>query len=123
MDFEVCVGVCILFVFDGFDLCVQFGDCIGLVGCNGVGKIIMLCILVGEVEFYVGLVICVGEIGYLLQDFKVGDFDVLVCDWVLFVCGLDVLFIDLEKQQVLMVEVVDEDECDCVICCYGQFEE
>ncbi len=53
-----------------------------------------------------------GEIGYLPQDPKAGDLDVLARDRVLSARGLDVLLTDLEKQQALMAEYSDEDERD-----------
>lgn len=108
---------------DGPDLRVQPGDRIGLVGRNGAGKTTTLRILAGEVEPYAGSVTRAGEIGYLPQDPKVGDLDVLARDRVLSARGLDVLLTDLEKQQALMAEVADEDERDRAIRRYGQLEE
>lgn len=122
-DLEVRAGARILLAPDGPDLRVQPGDRIGLVGRNGAGKTTTLRILAGEVEPYAGSVTRAGEIGYLPQDPKVGDLDVLARDWVLSARGLDVLLTDLEKQQALMAEVADEDERDRAIRRYGQLEE
>lgn len=122
-DLEVRAGARILLAPDGPDLRVQPGDRIGLVGRNGAGKTTTLRILAGEVEPYAGSVTRAGEIGYLPQDPKVGDLDVLARDRVLSARGLDVLLTDLEKQQALMVEVADEDERDRAIRRYGQLEE
>lgn len=122
-DLEVRAGARILLAPDGPDLRVQPGDRIGLVGRNGAGKTTTLRILAGEVEPYVGSVTRAGEIGYLPQDPKVGDLDVLARDRVLSARGLDVLLTDLEKQQALMAEVADEDERDRAIRRYGQLEE
>lgn len=122
-DLEVRAGARILLAPDGPDLRVQPGDRIGLVGRNGAGKTTTLRILAGEVEPYAGSVTRAGEIGYLPQDPKVGDLDVLARDRVLSVRGLDVLLTDLEKQQALMAEVADEDERDRAIRRYGQLEE
>lgn len=116
-------GARILLAPDGPDLRVQPGDRIGLVGRNGAGKTTTLRILAGEVEPYAGSVTRAGEIGYLPQDPKVGDLDVLARDRVLSARGLDVLLTDLEKQQALMAEVADEDERDRAIRRYGQLEE
>lgn len=121
-DLEVRAGARILLAPDGPDLRVQPGDRIGLVGRNGAGKT-TLRILAGEVEPYAGSVTRAGEIGYLPQDPKVGDLDVLARDRVLSARGLDVLLTDLEKQQALMAEVADEDERDRAIRRYGQLEE
>lgn len=123
MDLEVRAGARILLAPDGPDLRVQPGDRIGLVGRNGAGKTTTLRILAGEVEPYAGSVTRAGEIGYLPQDPKVGDLDVLARDRVLSARGLDVLLTDLEKQQALMAEVADEDERDRAIRRYGQLEE
>lgn len=122
-DLEVRAGARILLAPDGPDLRVQPGDRIGLVGRNGAGKTTTLRILAGEVEPYAGSVTRAGEIGYLPQDPKVGDLDVLARDRVLSARGLDVLLTDLEKQQALMAEVADEDERDHAIRRYGQLEE
>lgn len=122
-DLEVRAGARILLAPDGPDLRVQPGDRIGLVGRNGAGKTSTLRILAGEVEPYAGSVTRAGEIGYLPQDPKVGDLDVLARDRVLSARGLDVLLTDLEKQQALMAEVADEDERDRAIRRYGQLEE
>lgn len=122
-DLEVRAGARILLAPDGPDLRVEPGDRIGLVGRNGAGKTTTLRILAGEVEPYAGSVTRAGEIGYLPQDPKVGDLDVLARDRVLSARGLDVLLTDLEKQQALMAEVADEDERDRAIRRYGQLEE
>lgn len=122
-DLEVRAGARILLAPDGPDLRVQPGDRIGLVGRNGAGKTTTLRILAGEVEPYAGSVTRAGEIGYLPQDPKVGDLDVLARNRVLSARGLDVLLTDLEKQQALMAEVADEDERDRAIRRYGQLEE
>ncbi|RHX05022.1 macrolide ABC transporter ATP-binding protein [Mycobacterium tuberculosis] len=122
-DLEVRAGARILLAPDGPDLRVQPGDRIGLVGRNGAGKTTTLRILAGEVEPYAGSVTRADEIGYLPQDPKVGDLDVLARDRVLSARGLDVLLTDLEKQQALMAEVADEDERDRAIRRYGQLEE
>lgn len=122
-DLEVRAGARILLAPDGPDLRVQPGDRIGLVGRNGAGKTTTLRILAGEVDPYAGSVTRAGEIGYLPQDPKVGDLDVLARDRVLSARGLDVLLTDLEKQQALMAEVADEDERDRAIRRYGQLEE
>lgn len=122
-ELEVRAGARILLAPDGPDLRVQPGDRIGLVGRNGAGKTTTLRILAGEVEPYAGSVTRAGEIGYLPQDPKVGDLDVLARDRVLSARGLDVLLTDLEKQQALMAEVADEDERDRAIRRYGQLEE
>jgi ATPase subunit of ABC transporter with duplicated ATPase domains len=122
-DLEVRAGARILLSPDGPDLRVQPGDRIGLVGRNGAGKTTTLRILAGETEPYAGSVVRNGEIGYLPQDPKEGDLEILARDRVLSARGLDVLLTDLEKQQALMAEVADDDARDRAIRRYGQLEE
>lgn len=122
-DLEVRAGARILLSPDGPDLRVQPGDRIGLVGRNGAGKTTTMRILAGEGQPYAGSVTRKGEIGYLPQDPKEGDLDVLARDRVLSARGLDVLLTDLEKQQALMAEVADDDARDRAIRRYGQLEE
>ncbi len=64
-----------------------------------------------------------GDVGYLPQDPREGDLDVLARDRVLSARGLDTLLADLEKQQVLMAEVVDDAARDKAVRRYGQLEE
>jgi ATPase subunit of ABC transporter with duplicated ATPase domains len=102
---------------------VQPGDRIGLVGRNGAGKTTTIRILAGEGEPYAGTIARTGEIGYLPQDPKEGDLDMLARDRVLSARDLDTLLADLEKQQALMAEVADDDARDRAVRRYGQLEE
>jgi len=122
-DLEVRAGARTLLFADGPALRIQPGDRIGLVGRNGAGKTTTLRILAGESEPYAGTVTRNGEIGYLPQDPKEGDLDVLARDRVLSARGLDTLLTDLEKQQALMAEIADDAARDRAIRRYGQLEE
>ncbi|MBF6182311.1 Uncharacterized ABC transporter ATP-binding protein YheS [Nocardia otitidiscaviarum] len=122
-DLEVRAGVRTLLTAPGSALRVQAGDRIGLVGRNGAGKTTTLRILAGEGEPYAGKVIRSGDIGYLPQDPREGDLDVLAKDRVLSARGLDKLLRDMEKQQALMAEVVDDGEREKAIRKYGRLEE
>ncbi|MCV7399061.1 ABC-F family ATP-binding cassette domain-containing protein [Mycobacterium fragae] len=122
-DLEVRAGARTLLSADGPALRVQPGDRIGLVGRNGAGKTTTLRILAGEAEPYAGSVTRAGEIGYLPQDPKEGDLDMLARDRVLSARGLDTLLTDLEKQQALMAEVADDVARDRAVRRYGQLEE
>jgi ATPase subunit of ABC transporter with duplicated ATPase domains len=122
-DLEVRAGARTLLSADGPALRIQPGDRIGLVGRNGAGKTTTLRILAGEAEPYAGTVTRTGEIGYLPQDPKEGDLDMLARDRVLSARGLDTLLTDLEKQQALMAEVADDAARDRAIRRYGQLEE
>ena len=95
----------------------------GWSGRNGAGKTTTLRILAGESEPYAGTVSRTSEIGYLPQDPKEGDLEVLARDRVLSARGLDTLLTDLEKQQVLLAEVADDAARDRAIRRYGQLEE
>ncbi|BBX82483.1 ABC-F family ATP-binding cassette domain-containing protein [Mycolicibacterium aubagnense] len=122
-DLEVRAGARTLLAFEGSALRIQPGDRIGLVGRNGAGKTTTLRILAGEGQPYAGSVERIGEVGYLPQDPKEGDLDVLARDRVLSARGLDTLLADLEKQQAIMAEVVDEAARDKAVRRYGVLEE
>jgi ATPase subunit of ABC transporter with duplicated ATPase domains len=122
-DLEVRAGARTLLFADGPALRIQPGDRIGLVGRNGAGKTTTMRILAGEGEPYAGSVVRTGEVGYLPQDPKEGDLDMLARDRVLSARGLDTLLTDLEKQQALMAEVADDGARDRAIRRYGQLEE
>ncbi len=121
-DLEVRAGARTLLSAPGA-LRIGPGDRIGLVGRNGAGKTTSLRILAGETEPYAGTVVRSGEVGYLPQDPKEGDLTVLAKDRVLSARGLDVLVRDLEKQQLLMAELVDEAARDKAVRAYGNLEE
>ncbi|QFS91739.1 putative ABC transporter ATP-binding protein YheS [Mycobacterium sp. THAF192] len=122
-DLEVRAGARTLLSTEGSALRVQPGDRIGLVGRNGAGKTTTMRILAGEGEPYAGSISRSGEIGYLPQDPREGDLDMLARDRVLSARGLDTLLADLEKQQVLMAEVADDTARDKAVRRYGQLEE
>jgi ATPase subunit of ABC transporter with duplicated ATPase domains len=122
-DLEVRAGARTLLFTEGAALRVQPGDRIGLVGRNGAGKTTTMRILAGESEPYAGTIVRSGEIGYLPQDPKEGNLEVLARDRVLSARGLDTLLADLEKQQALMAEVADDAARDRAVRRYGQLEE
>ena len=122
-DLEVRAGARTLLLAEGPALRVQPGDRIGLVGRNGAGKTTTMRILAGEGEPYAGTIVSTGDVGYLPQDPREGDLDVLARDRVLSARGLDTLLSDLEKQQALMAEVVDDAARDKAVRRYGQLEE
>ncbi len=67
------------------------GDRIGLVGRNGAGKTTLTKCLAGEGMPAGGTITRSGEVGYLPQDPRTGDLDVLARDRILSARGLDVL--------------------------------
>lgn len=122
-DLEVRAGARTLVYAPGPALRIQPGDRIGLVGRNGAGKTTSMRILAGEGEPYAGSVSRIGEIGYLPQDPKEGNLDLLARDRVLSARGLDTIISEMEKQQTLMAELADDDQRDKAVRRYGQLEE
>ena len=122
-DLEVRAGARTLLSIDGAALRISPGDRIGLVGRNGAGKTTTMRILAGEGEPYAGTIDRSGEIGYLPQDPREGDLDMLARDRVLSARGLDTLLADLEKQQAIMAEVADDAARDKAVRRYGELEE
>jgi ATPase subunit of ABC transporter with duplicated ATPase domains len=68
---------------------VASGDRIGLVGRNGAGKTTLTKCLAGEGVPAAGTITRSGEVGYLPQDPRTGDLDVLARDRILSARGLD----------------------------------
>ncbi|WP_197376909.1 ABC-F family ATP-binding cassette domain-containing protein [Mycolicibacterium baixiangningiae] len=122
-DLEVRAGARTLLSIEGPALRIQPGDRIGLVGRNGAGKTTTMRILAGEGEPYAGTITRTGEVGYLPQDPREGDLDMMARDRVLSARGLDTLLSDLEKQQTIMAEVADDAARDKAVRRYGELEE
>jgi ATPase subunit of ABC transporter with duplicated ATPase domains len=68
---------------------VAAGDKVGLVGRNGAGKTTLTKILAGDALPAAGRVVASGSVGYLPQDPRTGDPDVLARDRILSARGLD----------------------------------
>ncbi|MFC3244753.1 ABC-F family ATP-binding cassette domain-containing protein [Gordonia humi] len=122
-DLEVRAGARTLLSAPGDHLRIQPGDRIGLVGRNGAGKTTSLRILAGETQPYAGTVRSSGPVGYLPQDPKEGDLDVLAKDRVLSARGLDEILASMAKQQTLMEESADDKVRDRAIAKYARLEE
>ncbi|MDH6281292.1 ATPase subunit of ABC transporter with duplicated ATPase domains [Rhodococcus sp. LBL1] len=122
-DLEVRAGVRTLLSAPGSALRVQAGDRIGLVGRNGAGKTTTLRILAGEGEPYAGAVVRSGDLGYLPQDPKEGDLEVLAKDRVLSARGLDEIMRKMEKQQAIMAEAADDATRDKAVRKFGNLED
>jgi ATPase subunit of ABC transporter with duplicated ATPase domains len=78
------------------------GDRVGLVGRNGAGKTTLARVLAGESQPAAGQIECRGSVGYLPQDPRTGDLDVLARDRVLSGRGLDVVMADLRRAEEAM---------------------
>ena len=74
---------------EGVSFRVAPGDKVGLVGRNGAGKTTLTKILAGEAQPAAGSVHAVGEVGYLPQDPRIGNPEVLARDRILSARGLD----------------------------------
>ena len=94
-DLELRAGARIL--LEPITLRVGNGDRIGLVGRNGAGKTTTMRVLAGEGQPHAGKLDVKGMVGYLPQDPRTGDLDVIARDRVLSARGLDVL-VDRHRQ-------------------------
>ncbi len=122
-DLELRAGARTLLSAPGSLLRIQPGDRVGLVGRNGAGKTTTMRVLAGEGEPYAGTVTRSGQLGYLPQDPREGDLTITAKDRVLSARGLDRLLRDMEKQQVVMAEVVGEQDMDKAVRRYGVLED
>ncbi len=97
------------------------GDRVGLVGRNGAGKTTLLRVLAGEGLPAAGTVTR-GRVGYLPQDPRTGDLDVLARDRILSARGLDVLLRDLRAAEGTMASA-DPETRDAAVRRYGRLED
>ena len=89
-------------LLEGASFQVAAGDRIGLVGRNGAGKTTLAKVLAGQAQPAAGSVRRSGTVGYLPQDPRTGDLDVLAIDRVLSARGLDTLRADLRAAEAQM---------------------
>ena len=87
-------------LLEGATFRIAAGDQIGLVGRNGAGKTTLTKVLAGEAPPAAGTVTSSGEVGYLPQDPRTGDLDVLARDRILSARGLDDVVRDLREAEV-----------------------
>ncbi|MEO7061585.1 MAG: ABC-F family ATP-binding cassette domain-containing protein [Lapillicoccus sp.] len=86
---------------------IAAGDRVGLVGRNGAGKTTLTKVLAREGQAAAGEVTSSGEVGYLPQDPRTGDMEVLARDRILAARGLDSIIRSLRETEKLMAS---EDE-------------
>ncbi|HEX6470904.1 MAG TPA: ABC-F family ATP-binding cassette domain-containing protein [Streptosporangiaceae bacterium] len=98
------------------------GDRVGLVGRNGAGKTTLTKVIAGEAQPAAGSVTTSGSIGYLPQDPRDGDLDVLAMDRILSARGLDALLRDLRAAETTMATATGA-ERDRAVRAYGRIEE
>ena len=94
------------------------GDRVGLVGRDGAGKTTLTRVLAGEASPMAGTVTRTGSVGYLPQDPRTGDLDVLARDRILAARGLDVVVRGMRREQDRMAST-DPDVHDDAVRRYG----
>src|SRR5438270_3296612 len=99
-DIELRAGARLLLESASFQ--VASGDRIGLVGRNGAGKTTLAKVLAGEAQPASGSVRRSGTVGYLPQDPRTGNLDMLAIDRVLSARGLDQLRTELRAAEAAM---------------------
>jgi len=99
-DLEVRAGARLL--MEHVDFRVASGDKVGLVGRNGAGKTTLTRILAGEGQPASGKVVRSGEVGYLPQDPRTSDPEVLALHRILSARGLDEAVRKLREAEVEM---------------------
>jgi ATPase subunit of ABC transporter with duplicated ATPase domains len=98
------------------------GDRVGLVGRNGAGKTTLTKVLAGEGLPAAGSVTTSGSVGYLPQDPRTGDLDVLARDRILSARGLDTVVRDMRKAAEAMASANDGTR-DAAVRRYGRLED
>jgi ATPase subunit of ABC transporter with duplicated ATPase domains len=78
-------------LLDNASFRIDSGDRIGLVGRNGAGKTTLTKVLAGEGQPAAGTVTRTGAVGYLPQDPRTGDLEILARDRILSARALDVI--------------------------------
>ncbi|MDX6285268.1 MAG: hypothetical protein QOG53_753 [Frankiales bacterium] len=101
---------------------VGSGDRVGLVGRNGAGKTTLTRILAGEGQPAGGAVTRGGSVGYLPQDPRTGDLEVLARDRILSARDLDVVLRDMRDAEGAMASA-DDDRRDAAVRRYGRLDE
>ena len=101
---------------------VAEGDRIGLVGRNGAGKTTLAKVLSGNAQPAAGAIRSSGSVGYLPQDPRTGDLDVLALNRVLSARGLDQLRESMRKAEAQMSDP-DPDVAERAIRRYGNLSD
>jgi ATPase subunit of ABC transporter with duplicated ATPase domains len=97
------------------------GDRVGLVGRNGAGKTTLTKVLAGEGQPVAGTVSRVGDVGYLPQDPRTGDLELLARDRVLSARGLDEVVRRMRATEGEMASA-DDGRRDAAMARYGRLE-
>ncbi len=119
-DVEIHVGSRVL--LEKVTFRIAPGDRVGLVGRNGAGKTTLTKVLAGEALPTQGAVTRAGEVGYLPQDPRTGDLDVLARDRILSARGLDVVTREMRDAEAKMASA-DDATRDAAVRRYGRIED
>ncbi|MFF0311627.1 ribosomal protection-like ABC-F family protein [Streptosporangium sp. NPDC004379] len=119
-DIELRAGARLL--IEGASFRVNPGDKIGLVGRNGAGKTTLTKVLAGEALPASGTVTTTGAVGYLPQDPRTGDLEVLARDRILSARGLDEVLRELRAAEAGMSSADDRTR-DRAVRAYGRLED
>ena len=95
-------------LLEGATFRIAPGDRVGLVGRNGAGKTTLTKVLAGAGTPAAGRVTSSGEVGYLPQDPRTGDLQMLARDRILSARGLDRIIRDLRDTEGAMASADDE---------------
>jgi ATPase subunit of ABC transporter with duplicated ATPase domains len=118
-DVELRAGASLLLEHASFR--IGPGDRAGLVGRNGAGKTTLTKVLAGQTQPAAGTVSRSGEIGYLPQDPRTGDLDMLARDRVLSARGLDAVLVAMRDAEGAMASA-DPGRRDAAMGRYGRLE-
>jgi ATPase subunit of ABC transporter with duplicated ATPase domains len=119
-DIELRAGAQLL--LDGASFRVNPGDRVGLVGRNGAGKTTLTKVLAGDAQPAAGSVTRSGTVGYLPQDPRTGDLEVLARDRILSARGLDEILHGLREAGERMA-AAEGAERDRAVRRYGHLED
>jgi ATPase subunit of ABC transporter with duplicated ATPase domains len=97
------------------------GDRVGLVGRNGAGKTTLTRVLAGAGQPAAGTVTRSGDVGYLPQDPRDGDLDVLARHRILAARGLDVVLVQLRDTEGAMASA-DQETHEAAMRRYGRLD-
>jgi ATPase subunit of ABC transporter with duplicated ATPase domains len=118
-DVELRAGARVLLTGASFQ--VAPGDRIGLVGRNGAGKTTLTTVLAGQAQPVSGTVRRTGPVGYLPQDPRTGDLDMLARDRVLSARGLDEVIRGLRSAEQAMASA-DHEARDAAMARYARLD-
>lgn len=104
-DIELRAGAELL--LSGATFRVDTGDRVGLVGRNGAGKTTLTKVLAGQIQPAKGVIATSASVGYLPQDPRTGDLDVIAMDRILSARGLDEL---IKRMRQCEIDMGSEDE-------------